>query len=84
MYIAELEIEDFRGFKGKNNIFLNSGVNVFIGQNNSGKTTIIKVLELLFSEKSNKRLKISDFQKDVLISQISNTPPKIILSAKIS
>mgnify|MGYP001174296417 CR=1 FL=1 len=44
MYIADIEIENFRGFSGKKVIEFNDKFNIFIGHNNSGKTTIIKAL----------------------------------------
>lgn len=83
MYISELEIENFRGFSGKTKILLNNGLNIFIGQNNSGKTTLIKSLELLFNESSKKKLTIGDFHKNVSIGEIKESPPKIIVSAKL-
>ena len=58
MYIKELEIENFRGFGKNTKIEFQDGINVLIGPNNGGKTTILKALELLFSSGSNKKLKI--------------------------
>ena len=84
MYISEIEIENFRGFNNKTKILLNNGINVFIGQNNSGKTTLIKAIELLFNENSKKKLSIEDFYKDISIDTIKNMPPKIVISAKIT
>lgn len=83
MYISELEIENFRGFNGQTKILLNNGINVFIGQNNSGKTTLIKAIELLFNENSKKKLSVGDFYKSVSIDEIKETPPKIVISAKL-
>lgn len=83
MYISELNIENFRGFNEATKILLNNGLNVFIGQNNSGKTTILKAIELLFNEYSKKRLNICDFHKNVSIDKLKETPPKITVSAKL-
>lgn len=83
MYISEISIENFRCFCGKTTVLLNNGMNVFIGPNNAGKTTLIKAMELLFSEKSKKRLNMGDFHKNVSVSQIKETPPKIVISAKL-
>ena len=47
MYIAEISIANFRGFSSKKTIELNEKLNIFIGHNNSGKTTIIKALQIL-------------------------------------
>ena len=48
MYISNIEIENFRGFSVRKVIELNEKLNIFIGHNNSGKTTIIKALQILF------------------------------------
>jgi len=73
MYISELTLENFRGFKDKKSICFNEGTNVIIGHNNAGKTTILKALELLFGEK-NKRLEIDDFNKDISIEKLKKAP----------
>lgn len=83
MYISEISIENFRCFCSKTTVLLNDGMNVFIGSNNAGKTTLIKALELLFSEKSKRSLKMGDFHKNVSLSQIKERPPKIVISAKL-
>ena len=84
MFISELEIENFRGFNYKTKILLNNSINVLIGQNNSGKTTIIKAMELLFSDGSKKKLSVGDFYKNITIDDIKALPPKIVISAKLT
>ncbi|WP_208559319.1 ATP-dependent nuclease [Marinilactibacillus kalidii] len=83
MYISELEIENFRIFGDRIKVLLNNGFNIFIGQNNSGKTTLIKAIELLFDENSKRKLTIGDFHKNISVNEIINEPPKITLSAKL-
>ncbi|NEU05184.1 ATP-dependent nuclease [Clostridium senegalense] len=83
MYIKELSMENFRGFSTKTTIEFQKGINVLIGANNSGKTTIIKALELLFSSDVCKSLKIEDFNHNIAIDNIKDAPPKIIISAKL-
>lgn len=83
MYISKLILEGFRGFKNKQIIEFHEGINVIIGHNNSGKTTVIKALELLFGEKSNKQLSIDDFNKKVKIDELKEKPPYITISAKL-
>ncbi len=84
MFIKELHIENFRGFKNKTIIEFQEGLNVLIGPNNGGKTTILKALELLFSFGSNKKLKIEDFHQNIEINILKEKSPKIILSAILS
>lgn len=84
MYISELKVTNFRGFtSGPTTIELKEGINVIIGQNNAGKTTIIKALEILFDNKSTKKLNINDFNHNIEIEKLKSDPPKICISAKL-
>lgn len=83
MYIQELNITNFRGFKKNTKIMFNNNINVIIGANNSGKTTIIKALELLFSEGTSKRCFIEDFNHSTSITELKANSPKIEISAKL-
>ena len=82
MYITELILENFRGFKDSKSIFFSEGTNVIIGHNNAGKTSVIKALELLFGNEKSKRLTIDDFNKNITIEELKEKPPKIIVAAK--
>ena len=82
MYIAELTISNFRSFN-KTTLNFNDGINVIIGQNNAGKTTVIKALDILFNNSSSKRLNINDFNRSASIEELKVCPPKIYISAKL-
>lgn len=45
MYIKQLRIKNFRVFD-EVSLYLNKGVNIIIGENNSGKTAIIDALRI--------------------------------------
>ncbi|MFA7493091.1 MAG: AAA family ATPase [Proteiniphilum sp.] len=45
MYISQLRIKNFRVFD-EIALSLNKGINILIGENNSGKTTIIDALRI--------------------------------------
>lgn len=77
MYISELRLTNFRGFSNEKSITFNEGTNVIIGHNNAGKTSIIKSLEILFSDKKNKRLTINDFNKNITISELKQVRLKL-------
>ncbi|MCT1380919.1 AAA family ATPase [Bacillus sp. p3-SID196] len=83
MYIAELTISNFRSFNKKTTLNFNDGINVIIGQNNAGKTTVIKALDILFNNSSSKRLNINDFNRSASIEELKVCPPKIYISAKL-
>lgn len=44
----EIIIKDFFSFKGEHHIILNSGVNLLLGINGSGKTSFLRALEFLY------------------------------------
>ena len=93
MYISEIEIFDFRSFqstKDENNeakgctIEFVDGVNVIIGHNNSGKSNLIKALDLVLNFGGNKKLKIDDFNKNKTIVDLIDKPPKVKISVTFS
>lgn len=49
MIIKQVTIENFRCFYGEKNIDFGKGLNLFIGDNGSGKTTFIEAFEWLFN-----------------------------------
>lgn len=55
MYIEKVEIENFRIFGNKVEIFFQKGLNMLIGENNSGKTAIIDAIRLVMSLGNYKR-----------------------------
>ena len=81
MYLSELKLENFRGFKECTSILFNDGMNIIIGPNNGGKSSIIKALSLFFGNES-KRLGINDFYKDISKNQLKKEPPRIKISLK--
>lgn len=54
MYIKEFQIRNFRGIN-KMTLFFNKGLNVLIGENNTGKTTVLDALRLCLSIGNSKR-----------------------------
>ncbi|NMO95816.1 ATP-dependent nuclease [Paenibacillus lemnae] len=81
MYISSINIENFRNFKGPNNIVeFNEGMNVIIGHNNSGKSNLLKAMELVLSVGSSKRLTVDDFNKEVIISELKAASPRISIT----
>jgi len=65
MYIDTLSIEGFRCFPEKIQIDFNSGLNVLVGENGSGKTAIISALRQLFIDSESGRYFVTerDFHK---------------------
>lgn len=78
MYMSKLKIENFRCFRDFS-VEFNEGLNVLIGGNNAGKTTIIKALEFIFKRASTKTPSINDFNKSLDIS----VPPETTITATL-
>ncbi len=49
MHISKIRIENFKIFKGSFEITLNSGLNILVGDNESGKSTILEAIHLALS-----------------------------------
>ena len=56
MFIKSLKVENFKGFSNENNYLefnipngndVGSGLNIFIGENNCGKSTIFEAIDFL-------------------------------------
>jgi predicted ATP-dependent endonuclease of OLD family len=82
MYISQIQITNFRGFKSNVTVEYNEGINVLIGPNNCGKSNLLKALSLLFDSKD-KRLNIDDFNKNTTVEILKTAPPKVQISAVI-
>lgn len=80
VFISNLAIENFRGFKNKTNIEFNEGLNIIIGENNAGKTTVLKALQLIFDVNNNGRLSIDDINKNI---DNLKEPPVVTITATI-
>lgn len=49
IYIKEINIINFKCFKGKFNLKLNNGLNLLVGDNETGKSTILEAIHLALS-----------------------------------
>lgn len=65
MYISKINIEGYKSSKNNSEILLNKGLNILVGENASGKTTIIDSIRLVLKENEFSYLNISedDFYK---------------------
>ncbi|WP_019007856.1 AAA family ATPase [Cohnella laeviribosi] len=80
MYISQISIQNFRNFKGNNVIEFTEGLNVIIGHNNSGKSNLLKALDLVLNFGSPKRLSVDDFNKDISIKELKKQSPKVTIT----
>jgi putative ATP-dependent endonuclease of OLD family len=49
MHIGKVHIENFKCFKGSFKLKLNNGINILVGDNDTGKSTIIEAIHLILS-----------------------------------
>jgi len=71
MFIARIHIKNYRCFRDST-VEFSPGLNVIIGENNSGKTTLLKALSLVFDRRG--RPRVHDFH--CLVDALEH-PPKI-------
>jgi len=77
MNISKVHIENFKIFKGSFNISLNKGLNILIGDNESGKSTVIEAIHLALTGLYNGRYIRNDitqylFNNEIVDEYINN------------
>lgn len=82
MYISKIHIKGFRAFKNSIIKFA-EGMNVIIGHNNGGKSTIIDAMRLVLDGDKIKRLSAWDFFQGANLEDLKNIPPVIEISVYI-
>ena len=80
MHISELRLRNFRCFQNTS-VQFREGLNVIIGENNAGKTTILKALDLVFNNTKSRRLSIDDFYRG--LSFENDFPPDVEIKVTI-
>jgi putative ATP-dependent endonuclease of OLD family len=79
MFIASIRIQNFRCFQDTE-IDFKPGLNVIIGENNAGKTTVLRALMLVFDRRSRTRPTVHDFYR--LLKPL-DAPPAIRVEVTI-
>ena len=79
MYIARIRIQNYRCFRDST-IEFQPGLNVIIGENNAGKTTLLKALALIFDRKTQGRPTVYDFYS---VLEPLDLPPRITISVTL-
>jgi putative ATP-dependent endonuclease of the OLD family len=79
VYIAKIRLQNYRCFRDTS-IDFQPGLNVIIGENNGGKTTLLRGLTLVFDRKGRSRPTIHDFY--CLITPIDQ-PPTVTIGVTI-
>ncbi len=79
MFVSNIRIQNYRCFRDTS-IDFRPGLNVIIGENNAGKTTLLKALSLVFDRRGRGRPTVHDLH--CLLDSIT-TPPCITVAVTI-
>ncbi|KUG17087.1 putative atp-dependent endonuclease of the old family [hydrocarbon metagenome] len=79
MYISRIRIQNYRCFQD-NTINFNQGLNIIIGENNAGKTTVLKALQLVFNRPNTEKPTVEDFYRKIPSLE---EPPEIKITVTI-
>ena len=79
MYIARIHIQNYRCFDDIT-VEFQPGLNIIIGENNAGKTTLLRALALVFGRKGRSRPRLHDFCR---LKEWKGGPPKITIAVTI-
>lgn len=82
MYISKIILDGLRGFQ-HSEIEFQEGLNVIIGQNNGGKSTIMDALRFVLDYGSQKKLSAWDFCQTEELQALQNNPPCVKISVFI-
>jgi putative ATP-dependent endonuclease of OLD family len=66
LYLKHIELHNFRGFSEPQVIEFNKGLNVLVGENDSGKSAIIDAIRFVLgtTDQSWNRIELSDFHNE--------------------
>lgn len=83
MYISKIEIRGFRNFKNAV-VEFHEGVNVLIGHNNSGKSNLLRALQLVMEPHCRiRKLGVNDFCKTATLEELKAEVPRISISVTL-
>lgn len=83
MYISRIDIENYRNFESVS-VRFKDGINLLIGQNNSGKSNLIRALALIFDSSVKKQLSIDDIYNNISLEKLKQHSPKISIGVQLT
>ena len=83
MYISNITIQNYRGFSNLS-VDFREGINILVGQNNSGKSNLLRALALFFDSKARKQLSTNDFYNGIPLNELKQHSPKITVTVTLS
>jgi putative ATP-dependent endonuclease of OLD family len=96
LYIKEIHIENFKCFHGNFDLLLNDGLNIIVGDNEAGKSTILESIYLALTGTLNGRyLKneltqylfnnevVEEYKQNLIKENVSTTLPQVLIEVFI-
>ena len=83
MYISRVVISNYKAFKTAT-VEFKDGLNVIIGQNNGGKSTLLDAISLVIDSNRNKKLSVWDFNQGITLEILKEHSPSIEISLYFS
>lgn len=83
MYISNINIKNFRNFDSLS-VDFRDGINLLIGQNNSGKSNLLRALALIFNNSYKKQLSINDIHNNISLEDLKLHSPKVSITVMLS
>ncbi len=83
MYISNITITNYRSFNSIE-VDFHEGINLLIGQNNAGKSNLLRAMAIIFDRSVKKQLTVDDFNNGITLDSLKTEPPKIVISISLS
>ncbi|WP_186843858.1 ATP-dependent nuclease [Acetobacterium tundrae] len=83
MYISKISIENYRNFDSIT-VDFRDGINLLIGQNNAGKSNLLRALAIIFDSSSKKQLSINDIYNNISLEELKSRSPKVSITVSLS
>ena len=83
MFISNIRIENFGNFHSIS-VDFRDGINLLIGQNNAGKSNLLRALAIIFDSYSKKQLSINDIYNNISLEELKLHSPKVTITVLLS
>ena len=83
MYISSININNYKNFESIS-VDFKDGINLLVGQNNAGKSNILRALATIFDPRARKQLPIDDIYMNISLDQLKKHSPKVTISIILS
>lgn len=83
MFISNISIKNFRNLDSIS-VDFKDGINLLIGQNNAGKSNLLRALGIIFDSSTKKQLSINDIYNNIPLEELKLHSPKVSITVILS